>query len=90
LAAGRYLIVYNATATTSVTFTSIPAVSASGSFVTTYYQGSGEQLSGNATTDVTFTAVINAVAGTTFTFNDVIVLGLTYDLTITAMSSLAA
>jgi hypothetical protein len=88
-AAGRYLVVLYMTATTSVTFTS-GTVSASGSLVTTYFTPNGESASASPATGLTYAGVMNVVAGTTLTFNIAYVLGLTFDLTITALSSIAA
>lgn len=87
---GRYLVVYSAAATTSVTITGAPAVSASGKLVTTYGFGTGEAGVGSGTIASIQTVVLDAVAGTTLTFDNTFVLGTFWELTITGFSSLAA
>jgi hypothetical protein len=91
---GRYLVNY-ATISTSVTQTGAPAVSASGSLVTSYFPTSasfagGLFTSGNASTTVSEIIVLTAVQGTTLTFNNTVNGGTSYDLTIVAMNTLAA
>lgn len=85
---GRYLVSYYSLAATTTTQTGAPAVSASGSLVTSYFIV-GEEVGGSATTSFFQNIVLNAVSGTTLTFNNTIVAGTSYDLTIVGMSTLA-
>jgi hypothetical protein len=92
---GRFLVTY-ASIATSTTQTGVPAVSASGSLVTSYYAGnaygggtSGTDVGGGGSTTSIQNIVLNAVSGTTLTFNNTVVAGGVWDLTIVGMSSLA-
>jgi len=91
---GRYMVNYSTTSTTN-TPAGNPAVSATGSLVTSYYgatfgAAAGDAIAGGATTITTYTVVLNVVSGTTLTFNNTVVGGLLYDLTVVGMNSLAA
>jgi len=92
--AGRFLVVYNTISTTN-TVTGLPAISASGSFVTSYYPAAsgfngGIAVAGSASATTNISVCVDVVKGTTLTYNDTIVAGTAYDLTITALTNLAA
>jgi len=86
--AGRFLVAYAATATTSVTVTSTPAASAGSSFVPLLTLGAAGVVSSEwpATTEVQF-GIATMLVGGTLTWNNTVVLGLAADLVIAQMPS---
>jgi hypothetical protein len=90
LVAGTYLVLYNATATTSVTVSVNPAVGAGGALLTGFGTSSnGLELAGSGTTVFMQAALLTAIVGTTLTFDNTIVLGLLSDMYITQVPSTA-
>jgi hypothetical protein len=90
---GKFLVAYGVECTTSITYNVAPTVSASGSLVTSYYETldsfpGGYVAAGSGSTVGNATIILNAVAGTTLTFTNTIILGLGYDLIITALSAI--
>jgi hypothetical protein len=85
--AGRFLVEYHATATTSVTQTAAPTISSGGgSLVTTFgLGGTGNFVAGSGTTSFSSSTVLDAVLGTNLTFNHTIVDGLLAELIITRL-----
>jgi hypothetical protein len=85
--AGRFLLVYMGGGA-SDTQTGAPAISASGSFVTTYgLNGTGEETTGSGTAAMIQSMLLNAVVGTTVTFNNTVVAGTFADLIVSAVPS---
>jgi hypothetical protein len=84
--AGRFLVDYAVTGTTA-TQTGAPTISASGSFVTTFGNASsGQEEAGSGTANMIQNMLLNAVVGTTLTFNNTIVAGTFADLMITQVA----
>jgi len=82
---GRYLVQYNATSTTD-TQSSPPAVSASGSLVTTFgLGGTGLFVAGSGTAAFSQTVVLDAVVGTTLTYTNTVVGGLLGELIVSRL-----
>ncbi len=80
-AAGRYMVIYNATATTSITETAVPIVAGGGSLVTTFgLGGTGIFSAGSGTTAFSSVVMVDALVGTTLTYNYTDVLGLLSEL----------
>jgi len=85
LAAGDYLIEYLATGTT-ITQTGAPAVSASGSFITTFgLAGTGLSVVGSGGAEISQSVALRAVVGTTVTFNNTVVAGLLSEMIISQL-----
>jgi hypothetical protein len=90
LVAGTYLIVYNATATTSLTVTANPVAGAGGALSTGFGTSStGLELAGSGTTLLMQAALMTAIVGSTLTFDNTIVAGLLSDIYITQVPSTA-
>jgi hypothetical protein len=97
-AAGNYMVVY-ATDTTTNTVTGSPTVGgpAGSALSATWYAPTGDfgtaalgqAVAGSAAAKTVLVTVLTAVAGTTLTYNNTIVGGLFYDLTIVGLASLA-
>jgi hypothetical protein len=85
---GRFVVSYQSSATSSTV--SNVVVSATGSLVTTYFDGVGFMDPGATTNNAALVAVVNVVAGTTVTFTNTVVAGANWDLSIVAMNTLAA
>lgn len=91
---GRYLVVYN-TISTSVTQTGMPALSTGSTFVSTYFPSSagfngGLGYAGGGAASTSQYMVVTMAAAGTITYNNTVVGGTGYDLTITAINTLAA
>jgi len=74
--AGQFNVVYQSSATTSISFTGNPVCGAGASFVTTFYDGNGFENGGGGTTVTVQCAMVKAVVGSTLTFDNTYVLGL--------------
>lgn len=86
LASGRYLIQYNATATTSVTETAPPVAASGATLVTTFgLGGTGLFVAGSGTASFSSTVVVDAVVNSTLTYNNTIVAGLLAEMIISRL-----
>lgn len=84
--AGRYSVLYNATATTSVTETAPPVVGGGGAIVASFgLGGTGLFVAGSGTTSFSSLVVLDAVVGTTIVYNNTIVLGLQAEMLISRL-----
>jgi hypothetical protein len=83
--AGKFSVVYAVDATTSVTQTGVPTLSANASYSTLGSFGSTVFAGGSGTGGFAQYAIVNVVVGSTMTFNNTIVAGLLADLLITQL-----
>jgi hypothetical protein len=85
LASGSYFVIYDAVGT-SVTNTASPVISASGSFIS-WLNSAGPEDAGSGGASCIFVMAINAVVGTTLTFNNTVVGGTEAELSIIKVPS---
>jgi len=83
LQAGKFLVNYAGTATTDIHAVGTPTLSAGATFSSV--NGSSAPFESNSATSLSYSMVVNAVVGTTLTFNNSVTAGLLSDLYISQL-----
>jgi len=83
--AGRYIVSYQSTATTSVTTTANVVAGAGAVLVNTFYNGNGIGSGGDGSANYMYDLIVNVVVGSTLTYDNTYVLGLQSEVVIVQM-----